>query len=63
LEGAEGDFAVTASGDRNHRRPAEVEMVAVPNVGFDDAPAADKQTGCRRAHVGAATSLGKRTRL
>jgi hypothetical protein len=38
LESAAGDFAATVVGDRDHRRPTEVEMIAIPNVGLDDPP-------------------------
>ena len=63
LERAEGDFAATVVGDRDRRRPAQVEMIAVPDVGLDDPPAADELAIGRRGHVGAATSLVSRVRL
>ena len=63
LHGAEGDFAMVASPDRDRRRTAEVEIIAIPDVGFDDPPAADQLVVRRRAHCGTARSLGSRTRL
>ena len=42
----------------------QVEVVTIPQVGFDDPPAADEPAVHRRRHVGApANSLGSRTRL
>ena len=49
--------------DCDHRRPTEVEMIAIPNVGFDDPPAVDEFAIRGRAHVGPAMSLGSRARL
>ena len=63
LESAEGDFAVTVVGDRDRRRPTEVEMIAIPNVGLDDPPPSDELAVRRRAHAGVASSLGNRARL
>jgi hypothetical protein len=41
-----------------------VEIVAVPQIGFDDPPAADQFAACHRVgHVTAASSAGARTRL
>jgi hypothetical protein len=38
-------------------------MIAIPNVGFDDPPAADKFAVGGRAHADAANSLGSRARF
>ena len=38
-------------------------MTAIPQIGLDDAPAADQLAARRRGHVGTAMSLGSRTRL
>ena len=66
MQGAEGDFAVIARADYDRCRPAEVEMAAIPQIGFDDAPAAreDLGEGGNSGHQPvSAMSLGSRTRL
>ena len=52
---------VCSNDDR--RRPAEVEMLAIPDVGLNDPPAADEHAVHRRSHAGAAMSFGSRVRL
>ena len=42
---------------------AGAEMAVIPQMGFDDAPAADRPATRRRTHAGTAMSLGSRTRL
>jgi hypothetical protein len=37
--------------------------MAIPQVGLDDAPAADQSAACRRGYAGAAMSFGSRTKL
>ena len=63
LQRAEGDFAVAVIGDRDRRRSAEVEIVAIPDVGLDDPPAADELAVRRRVHAEASKSFGSRARL
>src|SRR5271157_5552859 len=48
MERAEGYFAPTVVADRHRRRPAEVEIGAIPNVGLEDPPAADELAVSRR---------------
>jgi hypothetical protein len=62
LQGAEGDFAALR-GDRQGRWAAEVEVSAVPEVGFDDPPAADQAAVRRGPHAKASRSFGSRARL
>ena len=38
-------------------------MIAIPDVGLDDPPAADEFAVRWRAHAGVASSLGNRVRL
>ncbi len=52
LQGAEGDLAVTVGPDHHDRGRDEVEVVALPDVGFDDPPAAIK-----RHSIGAVTAM------
>jgi hypothetical protein len=40
-----------------------VEMIAIPNVGLDDPPAAVELAVRRRAHADAASSFGSGVRL
>ena len=64
LQRPEGDLAVAVGPNVEHGRPGEVEMAALPEIGRDDAPAADQLAIHRRAHGEApARSFGKRTRL
>ena len=64
LEGAEGDLAVSVGADVQHGGPAEVEIVALPEVGRDDPPPADQPAAHRGGHGEAsARSFGSRTRL
>jgi hypothetical protein len=62
LQGAEGDFAALR-GDRQRRRAAEIEVSPVPEVGFDDPPAADQSAVRRGLHAQASKSFGNRARL
>src|SRR5271166_802008 len=48
MERAEGYFAPTVVADRHRRRPAEVEIGAIPNVGLEDPPAAHELAVSRR---------------
>jgi hypothetical protein len=63
LERTEGDFAAAMFGVRDRRRSSEVEILAIPDVGFDDPPAADELAVRGRAHVAPAKSFGSRARL
>ncbi len=50
--------------DIEHGWSAEVEAAAIPELGRDDPPAADRPASHRHAHGEAsASSFGKRTRL
>jgi hypothetical protein len=62
LQGAEGDFA-TMVGDRDRRCPTEIEMIAIPDVGLDDPPAADQSAVRWGLQAQASRSLGSRARL
>ena len=49
---------------RSRERPAgEIEISTIPQVGFDNPPAADQLAFYWVAHVDVASSLGARTRL
>jgi hypothetical protein len=63
LERAEGDLPAPVGADVQHGRPAEVEVVSLPEVGCDDPPPTDQPTVHGRAYGEAARSLGSRTRL
>ncbi len=64
LQGAEGDLAMAVGADDHHRGLDEVEMVALPDVGLDDPPAADHAAPDRCGHRnGSASSFGIRMRL
>ena len=63
LQRAEGDFAASVRSNEDRRRTAEVEILAIPDVGLDDPPAADELAVHRRSHAGAAMSFGSRVRL
>jgi hypothetical protein len=63
LHGAEGDFTTSIVADDDCRSAAQVEIVAIPNIGLNDPPAANEFATCGRPHVGAAISFGSRTRL
>ena len=43
--------------------PQRVEVIAIPEVGLDDPPAADQAAVGRRLHAGAPRSFGSRARL
>ena len=62
LHGSKGDFAALR-GDGQRRRTAEVEVIAIPEVGLDDPPAADQAAVGRGLHAGASRSFGSRARL
>jgi hypothetical protein len=62
LESAESDFAAPR-GDRQGRRTAEIEVSAIPEIGFDDPPAADQAAVGRGLHVEPSRSFGSRARL
>jgi hypothetical protein len=47
LQSAEGDFAVPVRSNDDCCRSAEVEMLAIPDIGLDDPPAADEFAGRR----------------
>lgn len=63
LHGAEGDFAVVGGADGDYGGAIEVEIGMIPQSGLEDAPSADQPTTCARAHAGAVSSFGSRTRL
>ncbi len=48
LKSPEGDFAPAVVADGQYRRPAKVEVVAVPDVGLKNPPAADELAVSRR---------------
>src|SRR3546814_6171570 len=56
LHGAEGDLAVAVGLDDQHGGLDQVQVVAVPDVGLDDPPAADQLAVHRRVHGGASAS-------
>jgi hypothetical protein len=45
------------------RRPAEVEIVTIPDIGLDEPPATDEFAVRREVHACSAKSLGSRARL
>jgi hypothetical protein len=47
----------------DHRRPAEVEILAIPDIGLDNPPVADELAVLLRSHAGAAMSFGSHLRL
>jgi len=59
LQRAEGDFAAPVRSNDYRRWPAEIEILAIPDVGLDDRPAADEFTAHRRSHADAATIDGR----
>ena len=61
--GAEGNFTASVRSNEDRRRTAEVEILAIPDVGLDDPPAADEFAVHRRSHAGAAMSFGSRVKL
>ena len=63
LNGAEGDCAAIVSADCKRGGAAQVELGAIPDIGFDNTPWANQGAVGERAHAGAARSLGSRTRL
>jgi hypothetical protein len=64
VHGAEGEGAAAVHAEADAGGLDQVEIVAVPQVGFDDPPRADERVGGGPAHAGAsANSFGKRTRL
>ena len=63
MHGAEGDFPAAVGSNGNHGWPAEIEIIAIPEIGLDDPPTADELAVGGRAHVGAAMSFGSRVRL
>lgn len=63
LQGAEGDLSVIIGPDGHYRGLDQVEMAVLPEIGFDDPPAAEEQAVGRLGHGGAvARSLGRRIR-
>ena len=52
-----------ATADLKVGRLDHIEIVAVPQIGFDNLPTADQFTHCRAGHGAAASNLGARTRL
>ena len=63
LHGAEGDFAMPTGADGDHGRPAEIEIIAIPQISLHDPPTADELAARGRAHAGVSMSLGSRVRL
>src|SRR5262245_50791415 len=63
LQSAEGNLAVVVCPDGDRGGPVEVEIIAIPQIGLDDAPASDQLAARGRSHVGTAMSFGSRTRL
>lgn len=60
---AEGDFAAPLRADDDRGGATKIEIVSIPKIGPDDPPVTEQFAGGRGAHVGAAISLGNRTRL
>ncbi len=56
---AEGDFAAPVRWNDYRRWPSEIEILAIPDVGLDDPPAADEFTAHRRSHADAAMIDGR----
>ncbi|BBD41156.1 hypothetical protein Amn_pb01470 (plasmid) [Aminobacter sp. Y103A] len=63
LQSTKCDLAVVVVADGDRGGTAEVEIIAIPQIGLDNAPAADHLAARRRGHVGTASSFGSRTRL
>jgi hypothetical protein len=64
MHGSEGELAAAVLAEADAGGLDQVEIVAVPQIGFDDAPFADQRVGGHPAHAGAsANSFGSRTRL
>lgn len=49
MHGAEGDVAVIVRSDGDRGGASQIEIGAIPDVGFDDAPASDQRTDRWRA--------------
>ncbi len=63
MQGAKGDLAMVVGSDGDDCGSTEVQIAAIPQIGFDDPPAADQLAARGRGHVGTASSFGSRTRL
>ena len=62
-DGSEGELAAAVLAEADAGGLDQVEIVAVPQIGFDDPPLADQRVGGRRSCGPSAISFGSRTRL
>src|SRR5215471_16473771 len=62
-DASEGKFRPPVAADLKVGRLDHIEIVAVPQIGFDNLPTANQFTHCRAGHGAAASNLGARTRL
>jgi len=63
FDGTEGKFCPTVTTHPEIGWPRKIEIVAIPQIGFDNPPLAKEFAGGRAHHGADAISLGARTRL
>jgi hypothetical protein len=63
LHGAEGNFSVAIGTYGDAGRLDEVELIAIPQIGLDNPPFADKRVIADGHQPAPANSFGSRTRL
>ena len=63
VDDAEGELAAAVLGKGHVGRLDQIEVVAIPQIGLNDAPPAEQLTARGGIHVAAAISFGARTRL